>query len=293
MLARMVARPFSALSCALALAACSAPRLPPPPPEAAAEVALDAERIRRGSPPVVVVADTERDEGRIRGAVLQRREAFQACIERVLPSNPDVTGRIELQFVVERSGLIHDAVGETTVPALRAPKECILALVRATRIEGLQRAASVRLPIEFENPLLELNLSEVTLYPQMRIDAPVSAAVAVNAGSGDLTSEEAQNVVEAQKQALLDCYTPLLRGPFRRGVPRPQGTARFEITIAPNGDIADIDRAETPDPVPAAAECMQTVLQGLRFRATGRRSVVRARFFMRPQERAAAAPSQP
>lgn len=289
----MAARPLTALSCALALAACSAPRLPPPPPEAAAEVALDVERIRRGAPPVVVVADAERDEGRIRAAVLQRREAMQACIERVLPSNPDVAGRIDLQFVVERSGLVHDAVGETAVPALRAPKECLLALVRETRIDGLQRAASVRLPVEFENPLLELNLSELTLYPGVRIDPPVSAAVAVNAGSGDLSSEEAQNVVEARKQALLDCYTPLLRGPFRRGVPRPQGTARFELTIAPDGEIADIDRAETPDPVPAAAECMQSVLQGLRFRATGRRTVVRARVFMRPQERAAAAASQP
>ncbi len=286
------ARPF-ALPCALALAACSAPRLPPPPPEAASEVSLDAERIRRGAPPVVVVADTERDEGRIRGAILQHRAAMQDCIERVLPSNPDVVGRIDVQFVVERSGLIHDAVGETTVPALRAPKECILGLVRETHIEGLQRAAAVRFPIEFENPLLELNLAEVVLYPQMRIDPPTSAAVAVGAGAGDLTSDEAQNLVEAQKQALLACYTPLLRGPFRRGVPRPQGSARFEITVAPDGQVADIDRAETPEPVPAAAECMQTVLQGLRFRATGRRSVVRARFFMRPQERAAAAAAQP
>ena len=275
--------------CALALAACSAPRRPPPPPEAAAEVTIDVERIRRGAPPVVVVADTERDEGRIRGALLQRRDAIQGCIERVLPSNPDVAGRIELQFVVERSGLIHDAVGETAVPALRAPKECVLGIVRETSIEGLQRAAAVRFAVEFENPLLELNLAEVVLYPQMRVEAPTSAAVAVNAGSGDLGSEEAQRVVEAQIQRLLECYTPLLRGPFRRGVPRPQGTARFDVTIAPDGEVVDIDRAETADPVPAAAECMQSVLQGLRFRATGRRTVAHARFFMRPQERPAGA----
>lgn len=277
------------LPCALALAACSAPRLPPPPPEAAAEVTLDVERIRRGAPPVVVVADTERDEGRIRGALLQRRDAVQGCIERVLPSNPDVAGRIELQFVVERSGLIHDAVGETAVPALRAPKECVLGIVRETRIEGLQRAAAVRFAVEFENPLLELNLAELALFPQMRIAAPTSAAVAVNAGSGDLGSEEAQSVVEAQTQRLLECYTPLLRGPFRRGVPRPQGSARFDVTIAPDGEVVDIDRAETADPVPAAAECMQSVLQGLRFRATGRRTVVHARVSLRPQERPAGA----
>jgi hypothetical protein len=275
-------------SWAFVLVACSAPRMPPPPPEPAAEISLDVERIRRGAPPVVVAADTERDEGRIRAAILQRRDAIQDCIERVLPSNPEVAGRIEIQFVVERSGLIHDAVGETAVSALRAPKECILGIVRETRIDGLQRAASVRFPIEYENPPLELELAEVVLHPQMRIDNAIRAAVAVNAGSGDLTADEAQSLVESQLQSFLNCYTPLLRGPFRRGVPRPQGTARFELTVAPDGTVADVDRVETSDPVPAAAECMQTVLQGLRFRATGRRTVLRARFFMRPQERAAA-----
>ena len=89
-------------------------------------------------------------------------------------------------------GLVHDAVGETTVQPLRAPKECILAIVRETRVVGLQHAAAVRFPIEYENPPLELNLAEMVVHPRMRVEAPTSAAVAVQAGSGDLTSDEAQ-----------------------------------------------------------------------------------------------------
>lgn len=274
-----------ALPCLLALLGCGSPRLQmAPPAEPANEVALDVERVRRGSPPVTVVADTERDEGRIRAAVLQRRAGIQECFERVLPANPDVAGRVDLAFVVETSGLVHDAVGETSVAPLRAPKECILNIIRATRVEGLRHAASVRFPIEFENPLLEINLAEVVLHPRMRVEAPTSAAVAVQAGAGDLTAAEVQAMLDLHTGELLACYTPLLRGPFRRGQQRPQGTARFELTVAPNGDLADVDRAETTDPVPQAADCIQNILQGLRFRATGRRSVVRARFSMRPQE---------
>jgi hypothetical protein len=247
-------------------------------------VSLDAERIRRGAAPVTVVADTERDEGRIRAGVLARREAIQECIERVLPANPEIAGRIDLAFVVETTGLIHDATGETSVAPLRAPKECIVAIVRTLRIEGVRHAATVRFPIEFENPVLEVNLSDMTLHPRMRTDAPPIAAVAVNAGAGEITANEAQALLDHHAAELLACYTPLLRTPVRRGQPRPQGSARFEVTVAPDGSVADIDRVETTDPLPAATDCIQSVLQALRFRASGRRTIVRPRFTMRPQE---------
>ncbi len=275
-------------SCVFALLACSSARLPPPPPEPPNEITLDPERIRRGAAPVTVAADTERDEGRIRVAVLQRRSDLQECFERILPANPDAAGRVDLTFVVETTGMIHDAVGEATAPALRPTKECALAIVRALRIEGVQHASVVHFPIEYENPLLEINLGEMVLHPRMRIEPPTSAAVAVQAGTGELSGAEVQALLDAQAQPLLACYAPLLRAPVRRGQQRPQGTARFELTVAPDGSIADIDRVETTDPVPQAADCIQGVLQGMRFRSTGRRTVVRLRFAMRPQE----APSQ-
>lgn len=281
----------SVAPCFAALVACSAPRLPPPPPEPPNEITLDAERIRRGAAPVNVAADTEHDEGRIRVAVLQRRVALQECFERILPANPDAAGRVDVTFVVETSGLIHDAVGETSVAPLRPTKECVLGIVRALRIEGVQHAAIVRFPFEFENPLLEINLPEMVLFPRMRTDPPTLAAVAVQAGSGDLSGAEVQNLLDAQAQPLLACYAPLLRAPVRRGQQRPQGTARFEVTVAPDGAIADVDRIETTDPVPQAADCILGVIQGMHMRATGRRTVVRLRFAMRPQEAPAASPS--
>jgi hypothetical protein len=263
---------------------CAAPRLPPPPVEAPIETTLEIERIRRGAPPVSVNADIERDEGRIRMAILQRRPGIQECIERVLPSNPEVTGRIDLTFVVEVSGLIHDAVGETAVAPLRAPRECILTMVRAIRIEGVQHPAAVHFAIEFENPPVELTLSEMIVHPRMRVDGPTAAAVAVQAGSGVLTAPEAQALLDAQSSAFLGCYTPLLRGPFRRGQARPQGIGRFELNVAPNGEITGIERMETTEPLPQATECLQGVLQSMRFRATGRRTKIRTRFVLRPQE---------
>jgi hypothetical protein len=233
---------------------------------------------------MTVVADTERDEGRIRAGVLARRESIQECIERVLPANPEIAGRIDLTFVVEATGLIHDAAGETTVAALRAPKECIVAIVRTLRIEGVRRPATVRLPIEYENPVLEVNLSDMVLHPRMRTDAPAIAAVAVHAGAGELTSTEAQALLDHHAAEFLACYTPLVRAPVRRGQARPEGSARFEVTVAPDGTVSDIDRVETSNPLPPVADCLQGVLQGLRFRATGRRTVVRPRFSMRAQE---------
>lgn len=278
-------RLFASLApCIAALFGCSAPRLPPPPPEPPNELTLDAEHIRRGAPPVNVAADTERDEGRIRVAVLQRRVALQECFERILPANPDAAGRVDVTFVVETSGLIHDAVGETSVAPLRPTKECVLGIVRALRIEGVQHASVVRFPFEFENPLLEINLSEMVLFPRMNTAPPTLAAVAVQAGSGDLSGPEVQSLLDAQAQPLLACYTPLLRAPVRRGQQRPQGTARFEVTVAPDGAIADVDRVETTDPLPQAADCILGVIQGMHMRATGRRTVVRMRFAMRPQE---------
>ncbi len=270
--------------CLAALFGCSAPRLPPPPPEPPNEVSLDVERIRRGAAPVNVAADTERDEGRIRVAVLQRRVAFQECFERILPANPDAAGRVDVTFVVETSGLIHDAVGDTSVAPLRPTKECVLGIVRALRIEGVQHASVVRFPFEFENPLLEINLAEMVLFPRMNTAPPTLAAVAVQAGSGDLSGPEVQSLLDAQAQPLLACYTPLLRAPVRRGQQRPQGTARFEVTVAPDGAIADVDRVETTDPLPQTADCILGVIQGMHMRATGRRTVVRMRFAMRPQE---------
>ncbi len=278
-------RCVSFVSCLFALLGCGPPRLPPPPPaDPPLEYVLDAEHIRRAAPPVLVAGDTERDEGRIRLGVLSRRPAIQECYERVLPANPDAAGRVDITFVVETSGLIHDATGETQVSPLRATRECVLNIVRALRIEGVQHAAVVRMGIEFENPLLEFNLPEIVLYPRMRTDAPTSAAVAVQAGNGELTSAEVQSLLDAQSATFLGCYTPLLRAPVRRGQPRPQGTARFELTLAPDGAVADIDRVETTDPLPVAADCLLGALQGLHFRGTGRRAVVRVPFAMRPQE---------
>ncbi len=280
-------------SCLFALFGCATTRLPPPPPDPPNELTLDAERIRRGAAPVTVAADTERDEGRIRVAVLQRRTSLQECFERILPANPDAEGRVDVTFVVETSGLIHDAVGETSVAPLRPTKECVLGIVRALRIEGVQHASVVRFPFEFENPLLELNLAEIALHPRMRITVPTSAAVAVQAGTGELSSGEVQTLLDAQAQPMLACYTPMLRGPLRRGQQRPQGTARFELTVAPDGALADIDRVETSDPVPQATDCILGILQGMHFRSTGRRTIVRLRFAMRPQEAPAAAAAQP
>lgn len=258
--------------------------MPPAPADPATEVTLEVERIRRSAPPVTVVADAEQAAGRIRVAVLRRREGIQECFERILPTNPDAAGRIDFAFTVETSGLVHDAVAETAVAPLRPVKECVLSIIRATRIEGIDHPAQVRFPVEFENPLLELTLTEMAVHPRMRTEGPTSAAVAVQAGRGDLTADEAQAVIDLHAAEVLACYAPLLRPTPRRGQSRPQGSARFEVMVAPSGEVVDIDREAVSDPVPQATECIQGVLQALHFRATGRRTLVRARFAMRPQE---------
>ena len=81
---------------------------------------LDVERIRRGVPNAAAGIDSERLEGRIRAAVLREREAFHECYTRVLAGTPDAAGGVVLGFTVETSGQVIDAVGDTSVQALRS-----------------------------------------------------------------------------------------------------------------------------------------------------------------------------
>ena len=182
--------PTLALAATLCLAAAPAcRRLPPtlnapPPPDPPTEVNLDVERIRRGVPNAAAGIDSERLEGRIRAAVLREREAFHECYTRVLAGTPDAAGGVVLGFTVETSGQVIDAVGDTSVQALRPTRECMLGIVRRMRMEGISHSARVRFPFEFENPLHEITVPEVLLYPRMRHAGTESVAALVGAGSG-------------------------------------------------------------------------------------------------------------
>ncbi len=285
--------PLLGLTMALGLAAGSAcRRLPPtlaapPPPDPPTEVTLDPERIRRGAPTAAAGIDTERLQGRIRAAVLREREAIHDCYVRVLPGTPDAAGGVVLEFTVETSGQVIDAVGETTVQALRPTRECMLGIVRRMRMEGISHSARVRFPFEFENPLHEFSVPEVLLYPRMRHAGTESVAALVGAGSGDLSVEEAQGVVGTQTPALLACYTPLLANRLTR---RAEGSARFELTVSPEGAVVDLNAGDISEPIASLGECLGRSLRTLHFRATGRRAVVTVPLTLRPQEQPTPAP---
>jgi hypothetical protein len=279
--------PTLALAATLCLAAAPAcRRLPPtlnapPPPDPPTEVNLDVERIRRGVPNAAAGIDSERLEGRIRAAVLREREAFHECYTRVLAGTPDAAGGVVLGFTVETSGQVIDAVGDTSVQALRPTRECMLGIVRRMRMEGISHSARVRFPFEFENPLHEITVPEVLLYPRMRHAGTESVAALVGAGSGDLSIEEARGVVGTQTAALLGCYTPLLAV---RATRRAEGTARYELTVAPDGSVVDVSAGDLAEPIAATGECLARTLRGLHFRGSGRRAVITVPLTLRPQE---------
>jgi hypothetical protein len=279
-----VVRPAWVPWVALTLACRSIPTLPPPPPaDPATEMTLEAEHIRRGVPATVSASDNERAEDRIRGAVMRRREEIRACYERVLPANPDAAGAVTFHFTVETTGLVSDASSETEVQPLRSVRECVLNYIRQMRVEGVSHAARVRFTVEFENPVLQVQVPDVVLFPRMRVAPPDSVAAVVQAGSGDLSAEEVRTQIDTHVGELLGCYVPLtLRRVPRR--PVPEGSARYELTVAPDGELADLVAGDVAEPVRPAGECIQNILRNFRFRNTGRRAVATVTFVMRPQE---------
>lgn len=258
------------------------PTLPPPPPaDPPTAMTLDPERVVRGQPATPRGIDTERQEGRVRAAVLRRRDDIQDCYERVLSGSPDAAGSVDIGFVVETSGLVSDATGETTTPALRQTRECILQIIRPMRVEGITHAARVSFPFVFENPTLAVSASELVLYPRMRFEAPESIAAVIRAGSGPLSEAEVSAVVTQQARGLLACYTPLLAA---RATRRAEGFARYELQVGNEGAVGEVTQSDIAPPVASVGECLQGVLRGLRFRATNRHTTVTVPLVMRPQE---------
>ncbi len=278
--------------CLLLVGACKSgpPTLPPnPPTEAPQGLDLAPERIRRGSSASTGSGvDTDRPEGVVRTAVLRHREAIRGCYERVLPASPDAAGRIDLSFVVEVNGNVFDAAAETDAPALRPARECILAIVRPLRIEGVRHPLRVTFPIQFENTPLELTVPEVVLFPRMRIPGADSIAAIVRAGSGNLTSDEAAAVLSLRTNDHLNCYLPLLR---ERTTRRAEGSARFSLAVNPDGTIGEVFLGPLDEPVRASGECHMNLLRAAQMRATGRRATIAVTFAMRPQEEPTPAPA--
>lgn len=275
-------------------AACksSPPTLPPiPPTEAPAVIDLAPERIRRGSSAGAAQGiDTDRPDGRVRAAVLRHRDAIRECYERVLPASPDAAGRVDVRFVVEASGHVFDAAAETDTPALRQTRECVLTIVRPMRIEGIRHPVRVTFPLVFENPVLALAVPELLLYPRMRIPGTESVAAIVRAGSGSLTAEEAAAVLSLRTADHLNCYLPLLRDRLTR---RAEGSARFTLTVGPDGAVGEVNLGSLDEPVRASGECHLNLLRGAQFRATGQRATVAVALVMRPQEEPTAPPAAP
>lgn len=278
-----MARPTAlGLLAVLGLVACGAPRLPPPPPpDPPQQVSVPALRVRRGSNGTGEGVDTETSEGRVRAAVLRHRADLLDCYERVLPANPDAAGRITFRFVVETSGLVSDAQAVTDVAPLRQTRECVLQILRPLRVDGVTHALAVEWPIEFENPVLRVELPELTVYPRMSFPSEQSVAAIVGAGSGDLTVEEVAAVSSPRVRDVLGCYAPILR---ERATRRAEGRARFELTVAPDGNVVDVATGDVTESVRPAGDCIAGVLRGLRFRNSGRRSVIIVSVAMRPQE---------
>lgn len=274
------------------LAGCKSgpPTLPPNPPAQAPQgLDLAPERILRGSAAATGQGvDTDRPEGVVRSAVLRHREAIRGCYERVLPASPDAAGRIDLGFVVEVNGNVFDATAETDAQSLRPARECILAIIRPLRIEGVRQPLRVTFPIQFENTPLELNVPEVVLFPRMRVPAAESVAALVRAGSGNLTADEAAAVLSLRTAEHLNCYAPLLR---ERATRRAEGSARFSLAVNPDGTVGEVFLGPLDEPVRATGECHMNLLRGAQMRATGRRATISVTFAMRPQEEPTPAPA--
>jgi hypothetical protein len=271
-----------ALLAALCLGACGAPRLPPPPPpEPPQTVAVPALRVRRGSNATTEAIDTESAEGRVRAALMLRRGDIQECYERVLPASPDAAGRITFRFTVETTGLVSDAQAQTDAAPLRQTRECVLQLIRPLQVERVSRAMAIEWPFEFENPVLRVEVPEVVLFPRMSFPAEQSVATLVGAGSGDLTADEVRAVAAPLLRPMLNCYAPILR---ERATRRAEGRARFELTVTPDGAVADVAMLDVTETVRPAGECMSAAMRGLHFRNSGRRAVIVVPVTMRPQE---------
>ncbi len=252
------------------------------PREAPGVADLPLERIRRGVAASSSQApDTDQPEGRVRAAVLRHREALRACFERVLPASPEAEGRLTLSFVVETSGAVFDAAADTSTPALRPVRECVLALVRPLTIDGLRHPLRVTFPLQFDNPPLELDVPEIALYPRMRVTPPESVAALVHAGSGDLTVDEVAAVLGLRLNDHLQCYLPSLR---ERPTRRAEGAAHFTMAVNSDGSVGDVTLGGLDDGVRATGECHLNLLRTARFRPTGRRSTLALTFAMRPQE---------
>lgn len=260
----------------------------PPPSHAPQELVLEAEHVHRGHAPEQSASDTERQEGRIRMAILRRRTEIQDCYERVLPASPDAAGRIEFAFTVETSGIITDPTGETPVAALHPTRDCILAFIRNTRVQDVTAAARVHLPFVFENPPLEFVVPEFVLTPRMRVSPPGTVAAAIQAGSGNLSTDEARAVVETRLPDFLACYTTHLRT-----ARRAEGISRFDLTLGPDGTVAEVATAEATESVAPVAACQAALLRGLNFRNTARRATVTVLFSMHPREPAPEDPAHP
>lgn len=277
-------RPKLTLLAVVAVTACGAPRLPPPPPpEPPLTVAIPALRVRRGANAAVAAegVDTETSEGRVRAAVLRRRADIQECYERVLPASPDAAGRIDFRFVVERSGLVSDAQAETAAAPLRQTRECVLQILRPLQVDRIPRALILQWPFEFENPVLRVELPETVLFPRMSFPSEQSVAALIGAGSGDLSADEVRAVAAPLLRPMLACYTPILR---ERATRRAEGRARFELTVAPDGAVADVSTLDVTETIRPAGECIASSLRAMHFRNSGRRTVIVLPLTMRPQE---------
>jgi len=277
---------------AVLTAACKSgpPTLPPnPPTEAPAGLDLAPERFRRGSAASASQGvDTDRPDGRVRAAVLRHRDAIRECYERVLPASPDAAGRVDLSFIVETSGHVFDAAAETSAPALRQTRECVLGIVRPLRIEGIQHPLRVTFPLVFENPPLELSIPELLLFPRMRIPGSESVAAIVRAGSGSLSADEAAAVLSLRTGDHLGCYVPMLR---ERATRRAEGSARFTVSVGPDGSVGEVALGALDEPVRSSGECHLNLLRGAQFRATGQRATLGVTITMRPQEEPTPAPA--
>lgn len=247
-------------------------------------MSVPALHIRRGASGAPDAVDTESSEGRVRAAVLRRFADIQECYARVLPASPDAAGRISFRFVVERTGLVSDAQAETGDAPLRQTRECVLQILRPLQVDRVPRAMIFEWPFEFENPVLRVELPEIVLFPRMSFPSEQSVATLVGAGSGDLTADEVRSVTAPLLRPMLACYSPILR---ERATRRAEGRARYEITVAPDGSVADLSTLDVTDTVRPAGECIANALRPLRFRNSGRRSVIVLPVAMRPQETAA------
>jgi hypothetical protein len=157
----------------------------------------------------------------------------------------------------------------------------VLQIIRPLQVERVTRALAIEWPFEFENPVLRVEVPEVVLFPRMTFPAEQSVATLVGAGSGDLTADEVRAVAAPLLRPMLNCYAPMLR---ERATRRAEGRARFELTVTPDGAVADVATLDVTETVRPAGECMSTAMRALHFRNSGRRSVIVVPVTMRPLE---------